>query len=154
MIRINGPVHIFFLANKNPIFIYLVDPHLKFEMLSVSVFVLFMWLLCFLFTLYLWQVLSDCLLCSAPYYAFNEFALLVYKKKVLSDCHVTLWYYLTNDRGTHKKFPRLFFINYVKGQGGKHQNLIKWWVKEVVSLMLSASCGDPVGGVRAENLGG
>lgn len=53
----------FFLANKKPVFIYLVGPHLKFEMLSVVVFVLFMWLLCFLFTLYLWQVLSDCLLC-------------------------------------------------------------------------------------------
>jgi hypothetical protein len=65
----------FCLANKNPIFIYLV---LKFEMLSVSVFVHFMWLLCFLFLRICdkFYLIVSCVLGSAPY-AFNEFALLV-----------------------------------------------------------------------------
>ena len=70
---------------------------------------------------------------------------------------IFIWFSLysvtCNDRGTHKKFPRLFFINYVKDQGGKLQNSIKYIAKEIVSLMLSVFCVQLAGGVRAEKLG-
>lgn len=70
---------------------------------------------------------------------------------------IFIWFWLysviCNDRGTHKKFPRLFFINYVKDQGGKLRNLIKYIAKEIVSPILSVFCVKLVGGARAEKLG-
>jgi hypothetical protein len=89
-----------------------------------------------------------------PLFAFHVapmFLFIFYLLQFLSGFHFTL---ISNDRGTQKKFPRLFFINYVRDQGGKHQNLIKCTAKEIVSLMLSVFCVDLVGGVRAEKLGG
>ena len=71
-----------------------------------------------------------------------------------SDHSVTLWYGLKNDRVTPKKFLRLFFINYVRGQAGKHRNSTKCLEKKMVSVMLSVYCVKVLGGVRAEKLEG
>lgn len=66
-------------------------------------------------------------------------------------CHFMIWSY--NYRGTLERFQRLFFINYVKDQGGKPQNLIKCVERKIISLILSVFCVKLVGGVKAERLG-
>lgn len=57
-----------------------------------------------------------------------------------------------DDRGSHRRFRKLFFINCVRDQGGKLQNSTKLLGKKRVSRMLLVYYVRLVAGARAEKL--
>jgi len=58
------------------------------------------------------------------------------------------------DRGTLKRFQRLFFISYARNQDGKLQNSIKYLAEERVFPILLAYCVKLVAGARIGKPGG
>lgn len=82
------------------------------------------------------------------------------KLEIFDFCPCSIWvcsdfflHGLNNGRGNQRRFPRLFFISYVKDQGGKRQNLIKCLGKVKVSHILLVCYVRLAGGARAEKLG-